>query len=86
MVSVIIPNYNHGPFLKQRIDSVLQQTYADLEVIILDDRSTDDGHCASGNSVDRGDRRHTGISVGQVEPGHGECSSWRLLSKGVCCT
>src|SRR5258706_9778611 len=40
-VSVIIPNYNHAPFLKQRIDSVLNQTYLDLEVIILDDRSTD---------------------------------------------
>ena len=40
-VSVIIPNYNHAPFLKERIDSVLQQTYTDFEVIILDDCSTD---------------------------------------------
>ena len=41
MVSVIIPNYNHAQFLKERIDSVLKQTYADFEVIILDDCSTD---------------------------------------------
>lgn len=41
MVSVIIPNYNHASFLKQRIDSVLNQTYANFEVILLDDCSTD---------------------------------------------
>ncbi len=42
LVSVIIPNYNYAQFLKQRIESVLNQTYTDIEVIILDDFSTDD--------------------------------------------
>lgn len=41
-VSVIVPNYNHAPFLKQRIDSILRQTYQDFELILLDDCSTDD--------------------------------------------
>ena len=41
MISVIIPNYNHSPFLKERIESVLHQTFDDFEVIILDDCSTD---------------------------------------------
>ena len=40
-VSVIVPNYNHAPFLRQRIDSILNQTYQDFELIILDDCSTD---------------------------------------------
>ena len=42
LVSVIIPNYNHAPFLKARIDSVLSQSYDNFEVIILDDCSKDD--------------------------------------------
>lgn len=41
MVSVILPNYNHAPYLEQRINSILNQTYQDFELIILDDFSTD---------------------------------------------
>jgi glycosyltransferase involved in cell wall biosynthesis len=41
-VSVIVPNYNHGPYLAQRLDSIFSQTYGDFEVIILDDNSSDD--------------------------------------------
>lgn len=40
-VSVVIPNYNHAPFLEKRINSVLRQTFQDLEIICLDDASTD---------------------------------------------
>lgn len=40
-VSVIVPNYNHSKFLNQRLESILNQTYQDFELIILDDCSTD---------------------------------------------
>ena len=41
LVSVIIPNYNHARFLDERIRTVLNQTYQNFELIILDDKSTD---------------------------------------------
>ncbi|MGQ7945251.1 glycosyltransferase [Flavobacterium sp. WC2509] len=42
LVSIIIPNYNHSTFLVQRLESVFNQTFQDFEVILLDDKSTDD--------------------------------------------
>jgi glycosyltransferase involved in cell wall biosynthesis len=41
-VSVVVPNYNHARFLRQRVDSILRQTYQDFELILLDDCSADD--------------------------------------------
>ncbi len=41
LVSVIIPNYNHQLYLKKRIDSVLNQSFTNFELILLDDCSPD---------------------------------------------
>ena len=41
LVSIIIPNYNHARYLKQRLESIFNQTYQNFEVIFLDDCSTD---------------------------------------------
>ena len=41
-VSVFMSSYNHAESLRQSIDSALQQTFADFELFIIDDASTDD--------------------------------------------
>ena len=41
LVSVILPNFNSDQFIDQAIDSVLSQTYNNLELIIVDDCSND---------------------------------------------
>lgn len=42
LVDLIIPVYNVSPFLRECLDSVVQQTFKDFRVIIVDDGSTDD--------------------------------------------
>ena len=43
-VSIIVPCYNYGRFLAEAVESALGQTHAPLEVIVIDDGSTDDSY------------------------------------------
>lgn len=54
VVSVVMSVYNGGPFLTEAIGSILSQSYADFECIIIDDGSTDD---SAGIIASHRDRR-----------------------------
>ncbi len=41
-VSVLMPNYNNGPFLKEALDSIFSQSHSDFIIYFIDDCSTDD--------------------------------------------
>lgn len=60
LVSVIIPNYNYGHFISTSIESILNQTYKNIELILVDDGSTD-------NSVDIAKKYGSSIILIQQE-------------------
>lgn len=52
-VSVIVPGYNHAGYLRQRLDSIYGQTYQNIEVILLDDCSSDESVAIMQEYADR---------------------------------
>ncbi len=53
LVSITIPSYNHGSYVKACIESIILQDYANIELIIIDDGSTDDSVLKISEMVDR---------------------------------
>ncbi|MEQ1642736.1 MAG: glycosyltransferase [Pyrinomonadaceae bacterium] len=67
LVSVIIPNYNYASYVGEAIDSVLAQDYPNVEVIVVDDGSSDDSRAV----VERYGERVSSI----FQPNQGVCAT-----------
>lgn len=68
MVSIIVPVYNTGKYLRECIESVLQQSYQDWELLLMDDGSTDDSseicdeYASSDSRIKVVHKHNTGVS------------------------
>jgi glycosyltransferase involved in cell wall biosynthesis len=81
LVTVICLCYNHERFIKEALDSVLRQYYGPVEIIIIDDASTDDSKSVILNYS----ASHPGIQLVFNEKNLGGCSSFNKglkLAKG----
>jgi glycosyltransferase involved in cell wall biosynthesis len=76
LVSIILPNYNHAAFLKERINSILNQTFEDYEVILLDDCSTDNSKDIISEYAD-----HSKIMI--VSNNENSGSTFKQWTKGI---
>jgi glycosyltransferase involved in cell wall biosynthesis len=78
-LSVVVPSYNTARFIRESIRSILEQSVADLEVVVVDDGSTDDGlaviaaiedprlTCARQRNRGLAAARNTGIRLSRAE-------------------
>ncbi len=56
LVSVILPSYNHEKYISETIESVLNQTFRDFELIIIDDHSPDNSTKIIKKYIEKDDR------------------------------
>ena len=65
-VSVVIPTYNCVKYVTEAIDSILNQTYKDFEIIVVDDGSSDktiDVLKSYGTKINWISQKHSGVSA-----------------------
>jgi glycosyltransferase involved in cell wall biosynthesis len=67
LVSVVIPNFNYGRYIAEAIDSVLAQGYEAIEVIVVDDASTDNSREVLSRYAHKVRLHFLDRNVGQIE-------------------
>lgn len=73
--SIVVANYNNGKYLPKLIETVLQQTYQDWELIVVDDCSTDDSR-----AVLKGFEQHPQIKIHHHEVNQGASGAFKTAT------
>ena len=68
IVTVLLTSYNHGDYIRGSIESILNQTFKDFELILVNDGSTDSSKQICVNCQSKDDRiivnqRNSGVST-----------------------
>lgn len=79
LISVIVPVYNVERYLRRCVDSILHQTYRNLEVLLVDDGSTD----ASGAICDEYAAQEERVTAVHQKNGGTLCSAQRGTRTGT---
>ena len=81
VVSVLMPVYNADSFLREAIQSVVDQTFSDWELLIVDDCSTDQSYSIAKQFA----RRDNRIRIYQLEKNSGSAQKPRLYAEQKAC-
>ena len=84
-VSVLIPAYNCDQTIQESIDSVLNQTYQDFEIIVVDDGSTDNTRALLEGYGKRVRYFGRPASSGSRRGSRRRCFLFRRRCAGSCC-
>jgi glycosyltransferase involved in cell wall biosynthesis len=77
LVSVICLCYNHGRFIREAVDSVLAQTYPNIEIILVDDFSTDNSRAVLNELM----TVHSEIKFFLLDQNQGNCKAFNIAFK-----
>ena len=83
LVSVLMPAYNHQNYVQEAINSIIHQTYKNIELIVLDDGSTDDTWEILKSLKQQCDERFVNV-VFETKENEGICATLNKLLDKKC--